>query len=194
MTILLAEDDSATREVLAAQLRKLGNTVYCAPDGEEGWALFEMRKPDVVITDWMMPHVDGLEFSRRIRSAGHPAYTYIIILTALDRNVGYIEGMGAGADDFMTKPCDIVELTMRLRAAERVLALQREVDQLEHLLPICPRCKRIRDEQDRWLPVEAYVSRMTDAQFSHGVCPACYEKFLKPQLDAARKRAGTTSN
>ena len=190
MTILLAEDDSATREILAAQLRKLGHTVHCAPDGEEGWAHFQTRKPDIVITDWMMPRANGLELCRRVRSAGLPAYTYLIILTALDRKVGYIEGMAAGADDFVTKPCDIVELTVRLRAAERVLGLQREVDHLKRLLPICPRCKRIRDEHDRWQPVEAYVGRVTDAQFSHGVCPECHEKFLKPQLEAARKKAG----
>jgi DNA-binding response OmpR family regulator len=138
----------------------------------------------------MMPKVNGLEFCRRIRAAENAAYTYCIILTALDRKVGYLEGMAAGADDFMTKPCDIVELTVRLRAAERVLSLQHEVEQLEHLLPICPRCKRIKDEHDQWQPVESYISRRTDAQFSHGVCPNCYEKVLKPQLEEARKRNG----
>lgn len=190
MILLLVEDDSATREVLAAQLRKLGHTVYCAPDGEEGWALFQERNPDAVITDWMMPRANGVELCRRIRSGGFSVYTYLIILTALDRKVGYIEGMAAGADDFVTKPCDIIELTVRLRAAERVLKLQREVDHLERLLPICPRCKRIRDERDRWQPVETYVGRVTDAQFSHGVCPECHEKFLKPQLAAMRQKAG----
>jgi hypothetical protein len=80
-----------------------------------------------------------------------------------------------------------VDLNVRLRVAERILSLQQEVQQLEGLLPICPNCKKIRDEADEWQPVEAYISRRTDAQFSHGICPQCYETIMKPQLEELRR-------
>jgi DNA-binding response OmpR family regulator len=96
--------------------------------------------------------------------------------------------MNAGADDFVTKPCDLVELSVRLRVAGRILALQSEVQQLEGLLPICPNCKRILNEKNEWQQVETYITRRTDAQFSHGICPECYESIMKPQLEALRKK------
>jgi DNA-binding response OmpR family regulator len=136
----------------------------------------------------MMPKMNGLDLCRRIRSEQKPEYTYVIILTALDRKVGYLEGMNAGADDFVTKPCDLVELSVRLRVAGRILALQSEVQQLEGLLPICPNCKRILNEKNEWQQVETYITRRTDAQFSHGICPECYESIMKPQLEALRKK------
>jgi sigma-B regulation protein RsbU (phosphoserine phosphatase) len=190
MNILLAEDDATSREILATQLARLGHAVEGCVDGEQAWRAFLERKPDLVITDWMMPDVDGLELCRRIRGAGVKAYTYIIILTAMDKKVGYIDGMNAGADDFVTKPCEIVELTVRLRVAERILSLQTHVNRLEGLLPICPRCKRIHTKQQRWEAVESYFSKRTEAQFSHGICPECYESQMKPQLEMIKRRRG----
>jgi len=188
MNILLAEDDATSRQILTAQLSKLGNAVTSREDGQLAWETFQVNKPDVVITDWLMPNVDGLELCRRIRSASLPTYTYIIILTAQDRKIGYLDGMSAGADDFVTKPCDINELTVRLRAAERILALQTHVSRLETLLPICPKCKRIHNGAEKWEVVEAYFMKRSDAHFSHGICPECYESQMKPQLEQMRKR------
>jgi DNA-binding response OmpR family regulator len=187
MRILIAEDDEPSRMILAGQLTKLGHEVDAVEDGQQAWEHFLARQPEVVITDWQMPNLDGLQLCRRIRS--HPAekYAYLIVLTALDGKVGYLEGMNAGADDFVSKPCDTVDLNVRLRVAERILSLQQEVQQLEGLLPICPNCKKIRDEADEWQPVEAYISRRTDAQFSHGICPQCYETIMKPQLEELRR-------
>ena len=98
--------------------------------------------------------------------------------------------MAAGADDFVTKPLDRAELHARLRVAERVLGLQQEVKQLEGLLPICSYCKRIRDEGDRWSQVEEYVSRRTEAQFTHGICPECYDRRVLPQIEQAGRGQG----
>jgi len=190
MKILLAEDDAATRTVVGKQLRSLGHEVLCAADGVEAWEKFQAEAPPLVITDWIMPNLDGAELCRRIRQANSSRYTYIIILTAVERNTGYLEGMAAGADDYATKPCDGGELSVRLRVAERILSLQRERDTLHELLPLCPRCKRIKNEHDQWQQVEAYITRMADAQFSHGVCPECYEKHMKPQLDSWKRRSG----
>src|SRR5512134_3344586 len=147
MKVLLAEDDAASRRILAAQLSRMQLDVDEAGDGQVAWTAFQRAKPDLVITDWMMPNVDGPELCRRIRSCPTSSYTYIIILTALERKQGYLEGMDAGADDFVTKPCNIIELSARLKVAQRILSLQKHVNKLEGLLPICPRCKKIRTEQ-----------------------------------------------
>jgi DNA-binding response OmpR family regulator len=116
-----------------------------------------------------------------------------MLLTALSGRANYLEGMDAGADDFVTKPFERHELHARLRVAERVLGLHRTVRQLEGLLPICSYCKRIRDEQESWSQVEEYVSRRTEAQFTHGICPDCYEHHLKPQLENMQMTSGNRS-
>jgi phosphoserine phosphatase RsbU/P len=188
MKILLAEDDTTSRCILATQLLTLCHEVKETEDGLQAWEEFQKEKPDLVITDWMMPNVDGPELCRRIRKHAGPGYTYTIILTAIDRNQGYLEGMKAGADDFVTKPCDSVELNARLRVAERILSLQSQVIRLEGLLPICPKCKKIRGAESKWEAVELFIMKRTDALFSHGICPDCYESLMKPQLEELRRR------
>ena len=188
MKILVAEDDKVSRLVLSTGLRRLGYSVVDTEDGQEALRLFQEGDVHMVITDWMMPNLDGIGLCRSIRSGNGPKYTYIIMLTALGGKENYLEGMDAGADDFITKPFDMDQLKARLRVAERVLNLQAEVRQLQGLLPICAYCKRIRTDDDSWQPIEVYVSEQTDASFSHGICPDCREQHVKPQLDELRQR------
>ena len=188
MKILVAEDDATSRQVLAGQLRKLGYDPVEAEDGAVAWERYLAVSPRIVITDWLMPNVNGLELCRRIREDERTEYPYLIILTSLDRKVGYLEGMNAGADDFVTKPADFVELNVRLQVAERILKLQKQVSQLEGLLPICPQCKKIHTDDNRWEQVESYISKRSDAQFSHGICPECYNAVVVPQLAALKRR------
>jgi DNA-binding response OmpR family regulator len=190
--ILFAEDDAVTRLVVTAQLQKLGYETLVARDGAEALTIFLREKPSIVVTDWMMPNMDGTDLCREIRKQADARYTYVIILTALDRKAGYVEGMKAGADDFVSKPCSMEELNVRLRVAERILTLQAEARQLEDLLPICPECQRIMTEDGRWQQVESYIMRRTDAHFSHGICPACFEKHIKPQLDRYTSSKGAS--
>ncbi len=188
MKILIVEDDAVSLRVLAAQLRKLGHDVLEAENGAQGWNLFQQTRPNIVITDWMMPDVDGPELCRRIRGFEQVEYPFLIILTAVDRQVGYLEGMHAGADDFVTKPADIDELAVRLRVAERIVRLKREVHQLEGLLPICPRCRKIKVREGEWEQMESYITKRSEAHFTHGICPDCYRKILQPQIAALRNR------
>lgn len=188
MRVLAVEDDPVSRRILTVVLERLGHEVLAANNGLEGWDRFQTEPVDAVITDWMMPEVDGLELTRRIRAHSKDRYTYVLLLTALTGRDRYLDGMMAGADDFVSKPVDREELHARLRVAERILGLQREVRQLEGLLPICSYCKKIRDEAEHWSQVEEYVSRKTEAQFSHGVCPDCYDRVLKPQLEAVQQQ------
>jgi DNA-binding response OmpR family regulator len=187
MNILIAEDDEPTRLVLVQRLRRLGHDVVQAENGRKAWEAFLVSPPQVVITDWMMPLMNGLELTRRIREDPRPGYTYVIILTSLDAKVGYFDGMSAGADDFVTKPCDIVELNMRLSVAERILSLQTEVEQLQGLLSICPRCNRVRDEHGEWRSIESFLTEQTDSHLYHGICPECHRTIVLPELEALKR-------
>ena len=124
MRVLIAEDDRDSRELLGWLLTKLGYEVVSTENGEQAWKAFKQEKFRIVISDLLMPDMDGLELCRRIRGLKLQNYTYIIILTALIGKKDYLEGMEAGADDFVTKPFDPDELKARLRVAERIVAIE----------------------------------------------------------------------
>lgn len=128
MKILIAEDDPVSRRLLEAKLIKWGYEVLVTCDGGEAWtALQEEDAPRLAILDWMMPGMDGVEICRRVRQALDAPYTYIILLTALHREVDLVTGMEAGADDYITKPFNANELRVRLRAGKRIVELQNEL-------------------------------------------------------------------
>jgi sigma-B regulation protein RsbU (phosphoserine phosphatase) len=127
MRVLIADDDPISRHLLQRTLTQWGYEVTMAQDGAEAWRLFEQRDFPLVISDWVMPGLDGLELVRRIRSCPRPGYVFIFLLTAKSRKGDVIEGLAAGADDFVTKPFDRDELHMRLRGGERVLRLEQEL-------------------------------------------------------------------
>ena len=191
MKILVAEDDSVSRVILKVKLKNMGYDVIVTEDGEEAWEEFHAEKPQLVITDWMMPNVDGLELCRRIRTLTQERYIYIVILTGGEGKKAYLEGIEAGADDFLHKPVDMDELTARLHVASRIITLRTEMRQLEGLLPICSYCKKIRDENDSWMPIEGYISTRTEAKFSHGACPSCIEKYVTPELEEMKRKRMT---
>ena len=129
--ILIAEDDTTSRLILEEIMTQLGHDVVTAANGQEAWAIFSREHVPLVISDWMMPDLDGIELCRRIRAENRERYTYIILLTALGGKENYLEAMRAGADDFASKPLDADQLHARLRVTERILGLQRELVQLE---------------------------------------------------------------
>jgi DNA-binding response OmpR family regulator len=181
MKILIADDDVECRRLLGDTLTHFGHEVIATENGRGALDALRRQTVKVVILDWLMPELDGLAVCRRLRGKAGGAYIYIVLITALGGKNYYLEGMAAGADDFLTKPFDLDELQARLRVAERIVGLQEEVRQLEGLLHICMYCKKIRDGGD-WTPLEHYVSARTDASFSHGVCPACFETRMRPDL------------
>lgn len=183
MNILIAEDDPSSSLILEATLTMMGHALTVTENGAQAWEHLQRTHFDVLISDWMMPEMDGLELCRRLRARPTDQYTNVILLTSLGGKANYLEAMNAGADDFITKPFEEDQLAARLVVAERQLGLRRQMLQLEGLLPICAYCKRIRDEVDKWKSVESYVAGHSGAKFSHGICPECSEKWLK-ELDA----------
>ena len=196
MRILIAEDDVTSRLMLAAALIKNGHDVVETTNGAEAWE--ELQKPDaprLAILDWIMPVIDGLEVVRRVRAVDTDSPPYILILTMKREKADVVAGMEAGADDYLAKPFDAGELRVRVEVGRRMVEMQqrmaaqvRELRQalerikvLEGVLPICSFCKRIRDDQGNWDQVDTYVSKHSEARFSHGICPECYSKHY-PEL------------
>src|SRR5438067_8910106 len=134
MRVLIADDEPVSRRLLQSHLQKWGYEVTAAADGAEAWQLFEAGDSPIVITDWMMPGVDGAELIRRIRAAPRPGYVYTVLLTARSQKEDLVEGMEAGADDFLTKPFDRDELRVRLRGAERILGLEHSLAEQNRVL------------------------------------------------------------
>ena len=204
MKILIAEDDHIARRILQTILTKQGNEVTAAEDGLKALEALQKEPPEILITDWMMPGLDGLQLSRQVRELDLPSYVYIIFLTALTEKQRIIEGLDAGADDYITKPYDKTELMARVKAGERVIRLEKtlreknaalsdalaQIKQLKGMVPICMHCKKIRNDENYWQQVEEYVAEHTEADFSHSICPRCLEEHYPDY--ARRKRVRET--
>lgn len=172
-------------------LRKLGHDAVEAHDGAAAWKLLETEPVRVVVSDWMMPHTDGLDLCRKIRGRVGTEYIYFILLTSRDATQeNQTAAADAGVDDFLTKPLDVSELWTRLRVAERILRYTTQVRLLEEMLPICSYCKKIRDDQNYWQQLEGYISERTGSDFSHSVCPDCYKRVVIPELEQLKAAAG----
>ena len=201
MKVLVAEDDAFYCRILQSVLRDEYEVVI-AEDGNRAWNILQAEAaPRLVLLDWQMPGMDGLEVCRKIRA--HPAMDgfYLVIATVRHSLDDVLAGFEAGANDYITKPFHALELRARLRVGRRVVELQAalasriaqlqdalaRVKQLQGLLPICSYCKRIRDDHDYWQQVETYMSEHSQATFTHGICPECYEKFFKAELEELRK-------
>jgi two-component system cell cycle response regulator len=128
MRVLVAEDNPVFQSMLKMMLTKWGYQAVIARNGTEAWHVLESESaPRLAVLDWMMPGMDGVEICRRIRSANREPYLYILLLTARTESQDLIEGMDAGADDYLTKPFNAHELRVRLLAGRRILDLQEEL-------------------------------------------------------------------
>jgi sigma-B regulation protein RsbU (phosphoserine phosphatase) len=176
----MAEDDPVSAKVLQVALSKFGYEPVIARDGAEAWDKFNHEPVRLIVSDWMMPGLDGLALCEKVRARTHTPYTYFILLTANHTSAeNYALATAAGVDDFLTKPLDREPIRMRLAVAERILKYTAEIRQLRELIPICSYCHKVRDERDYWQRVETYVEQETGSRFSHGACPECYEKEMK---------------
>jgi len=188
MRVLIVEDDRSTRRLLAGLIESWGRTAVLAENGQQALAAFDTGDaPQLVLLDWMLPDVNGLELCRKVRTLGGPVPPHIIMLTSRADSGDLVAGLDAGADEYLVKPVDPIELRARLNAGERMIDLQQRladrvaeletalgsVQKLTGLLPICAYCHSIRDDSNYWHRVEEYVSEHSDVTFSHGICPKC---------------------
>lgn len=195
MKILVAEDDNINQAVIRLGLMNLGYEVITASDGLSAWNLLREQPVRLIVSDWDMPGIDGLELCRRVRAQKDCDYTYFILLTAKDDNETNRQvAMDAGVDDFLTKPLDRRELRSRLHVANRILRYTTQVRQFESMLPICTCCKKIRDDKNYWQQIETYINEHTGAEFSHSICPDCYERVMVPQINALKLASDAGTN
>jgi diguanylate cyclase (GGDEF)-like protein len=125
--VLLVDDDPFIIRVISDSLEEMGYSVVTARNGREALELAENGNYPLIISDWVMPEMDGIELCRRIRSSRSPQYTYIILLTSLDSRDSIIRGLEAGADEYLVKPVNPAELTVRLKTARRIIDLERSL-------------------------------------------------------------------
>jgi two-component system chemotaxis response regulator CheY len=128
MLILAADDDPTSLLIAVTTLRNLGHRCITATDGIQAWKIFQTRRPEVVLCDWMMPGMTGLELCRKIR-AQTARYTYVMMVTAYSSHEDICEGMNAGADDYLVKPLNAAQVEIRLIVAARVTSLHRQLAQ-----------------------------------------------------------------
>jgi DNA-binding response OmpR family regulator len=199
MRILVVEDDPISRRLLQKVLENWDYEVLAVEDGLRAWKVLEEQGCRFVIADWMMPGLDGVALCRKLRESDLGGYVYFIILTAKGQKEDVVEGLKAGADDFVIKPFEREELKVRVKAGERILNLEARlkkkvseleealsrIQQLEGILPICAFCKKIRDDEGTergkgtWHTMESYISQHSAARFSHTYCPECMKKHFR---------------
>ena len=199
--ILIAEDDPVSATLLKTLLTQWGYEVVVTENGDEALSVLTASDgPSLAILDWIMPGLTGLDVCRGVRHSALTRPVYLILLTRMGSRENIVEGLEAGADDYLAKPFDAAELRARVQAGQRVMNLEHElltrvqeledalanVQRLQGLLPICSYCKKVRDDQDYWHQVESYVAQHADVQFSHSICPSCYVTVMKPQIEHHR--------
>ncbi len=179
MKILMAEDEPVAAKILQRALESFGHDVIAVGDGQEAWEAFDREPVRLIVSDWLMPKVDGLELCKKVRMRPKTPYTYFILLTSQEtRPENYDLATEAGVDDFLTKPLERPTIRMRLRVAERILTFTTEIRQLKDLIPICAYCRKIRNDDNYWQRVETYINEQTGSSFTHGICPECSTALL----------------
>lgn len=189
--ILIVDDYPENLQVLYHTLDR-DYEVFGAKSGRDALKLMESVRPDLVLLDVMMPEMDGFAVCREIKGNPVTEDTPVIFLTALGDPINEMAGFEAGAVDYVVKPFKPVIVKMRVRTQLQIRRqrelLERKNAELEEalhkvqllsgLLPICMMCKKIRDDQGYWNQLENYISQHSDARFSHGYCPECFEKHM----------------
>jgi len=184
MKVLIVENDPISRLYMEASLATLGMNSDIAESGEEALALLGSQPIRLIVCDWQMPDMSGLEFCRRVR-ARTGEYIYLIVYMQADATKENEDAaIEAGVDDFLQKPVNLRDLRIRLHVARRILDCTAHIKELQSLVPICSYCKSVRDDEDYWQRIEQYVSARTGSEFTHSICPDCYRRHIIPQFEA----------
>ena len=155
---------------------------------KEAWDIFDRIPYRIVVSDWLMPSVNGLELCKKIRQRPDTDYTYFILLTA---NVGeeknYFEAMESGVDDFLSNPLDRQQLAIRLRVAKRILKDTSRIKSLENIVTMCAYTKKIKMEEESWQNIEGFIEKYLGIKLSHGIHPDYYEQVIVPEIEKLKK-------
>jgi DNA-binding response OmpR family regulator len=191
--VLVADDNTIDRRLTRRLLEVNGFDVVDVSNGVEAWqVMLSGDRPPIAVLDWNMPGFDGIELCRRVRTWEAVRGMYVILLTGRSGRDDLVQGLDAGADDYIQKPVTAAELIARVRVGLRVTTLQaglaahiRELEeassrirQLQGLIPMCCVCKRIRNDEDYWQQLESYLTQHSGVTVTHGYCPQCVADAL----------------
>lgn len=197
MDIMIADDDIISLKLLEKTLVNWDYRVITARDGLEAWKILQSSNAaNLVILDWNMPGMEGIEVCRKVREIESDNPKYIIILTSRNEKEDIAKGLNFGANDYIEKPFNSIELQARLNVGKRVLHLQQSlhfkikelenasehIKTLQGILPICMHCHKIRSDGEAWEKIDMYIEKHTEAELSHGLCPDCLDKYY-PEND-----------
>ncbi|MBT3354982.1 MAG: response regulator [Candidatus Scalindua sp.] len=209
MDVLIVDDEPDIIKILRKYLENHGLGVLTAQNGREALEILHKSDVRLVITDRIMPEMDGIALCRSIRASDISGYVYIIILTISGSKEDIVNGINAGADDYVTKPFNLEELKVRVDSGLRVLALEQslhekikeeeilvgelkaaldQVQKLSGMLPICATCKKIRDDKGYWNKIETYICEHSEAKFTHGMCPDCAKEYRSEYFDKKKAK------
>jgi PleD family two-component response regulator len=195
--VMIIDDVAENLKVLGNILRSKGCRVAVATNGKQTLEMIEKILPDLILLDIMMPEMDGFEVCKRLKESSQTKDIPIIFLTAKTETIDIVKGLELGAVDYITKPFNASELFARVRThLELKKALDREkelikklknalskVKLLSGLLPICVKCKNVRDDKGYWRRVEEYLADHSEAQLSHSLCPNCVKELYPEMAD-----------
>ena len=207
--ILVTDDDPINLALMTSVLQRAGYDVVATKTGEECLHGVQECRPSLILLDVVLPDISGIEVLRQIKSSPNMKDVFVILMSGVDvSSEKQADGLNIGADGYITKPISNKELVARVQAMERIKAAEdalrekerelqesvsylraalSEIKVLKGLIPICSSCKKIRNDLGFWDHLESYLSEHTDAMFTHGLCPECYEKSLA-QIEGMRKQ------
>ena len=197
--VLITDDDPQILQLQATVLKRAGYEVLEASTGEECLEAVRAHHPDIVLLDVMLPGLTGIEVCRQIKADKTSQDIFVILVSGVQVSSEYqADGLDVGADGYIIKPISNKELIARVHSMVRIKRAEdalrekekeqqklisdlqealAEIKTLKGFIPICASCKKIRDDEGYWNQLEAYISKHTDAVFSHGICPECAEKY-----------------
>jgi CheY-like chemotaxis protein len=194
MLIYVVDDDPINLRLIKAILNQNGfYNLTLVSSGNELLETMEKNKPDMILLDIMMPELSGYDVLEILKQRNVWKHIPVIVITALplaDEMKPLKKSFNLGAMDYISKPFNHIELMLRVKSALKLEYQRQQLEEsldrirsLEKMISICSYCKKVRVDNTVWQDLEMYISDHTDTQFSHSICPSCYEKIVKPELE-----------
>jgi DNA-binding response OmpR family regulator len=171
--VLAVDDNLHNLQLLGKILMDNDYEPAFAENGAQALDFLVRQVPDLILLDIMMPEMDGYEVCRVIKENNRTKDVPVIFLTAKVETEDLVKGFEAGAVDYIKKPFEFTELLVRIKTHIDLKRAREEIKTLRGIIPICAKCKKIRDDEGLWKQIEVYIEKNSNAMFSHGLCPAC---------------------
>lgn len=194
MMIYVVDDDPINLRLIKAILNQNGfYNLKLLNNGNELLTAMDKNKPDMLLLDIMMPELSGYDILEIFKQRNAWKHIPVIVITALplaDEMKPLKQSFNLGAMDYISKPFNHIELMLRVKSALKLEYQRQQLEEsldrirnLEKMISICSYCKKVRVDDKKWQDLELYVSEHTDTQFSHSICPSCYENVVKPEME-----------